>query len=316
MTFHLDKIQTRVASVYVVSIIGVFVPGYLIVGLYDLMHELAIVCEESARLAGKILLDWRGQFLVREKARFDLVTEADLAAQEAIREKILASFPDHAFLGEEDTSGSEANELLQYEYCWVVDPLDGTTNYVHGFKNYCTSIALLQRGQIILGVIYAPEFGDCYTAVRGGGAYLNGEKLATSQIKHLGQALIASGFAPNVGADSVEASIFLQLLGRSQSIRRLGSAALNLCYLAAGQLDGYWALSVKPWDVAAGLLLVEEAGGVVAAPDGGPVNIQSPQLVTTSTSALQGELREVINNVLRSRESPKDSRGCEDGSLE
>ena len=266
------------------------------------MHELAKICEESARLAGKILLDWRGRFWVREKARFDLVTEADLAAQEAIRGRILSSFADHGFLGEEDTEGSDPDHLTQYEYCWIVDPLDGTTNYVHGLKNYCTSIALLHEGQVVLGVVYAPEYGDCYTAIRGEGAFLNGQRLATSQVEQLDQSLIASGFSTNARAGSVEATVFLELLGRCQSIRRLGSAALNLCYLAAGQLDGYWALSVKPWDVAAGILLVEEAGGLVASPDGKPINIQRPQLVTAATSALQRELIKIIGNVMEMAE--------------
>ncbi|MCH2127567.1 MAG: inositol monophosphatase [Pirellulaceae bacterium] len=258
------------------------------------MHDLAKVCEESARLAGKVLLDWRGRFLVQEKGRFDLVTEADVAAQKAIHGHIRASFPEHGFLGEEDTGAGNFENLPQQGYCWVVDPLDGTTNYVHGLKNYCTSVALCLDREVIVGAVFAPESNDCYTAIRNQGAWLNGDPIQVSGIQSLSESLVACGFAPGVTADSVEARVFLDLLDRTQSIRRLGSAALNLCYVAAGQLDAYWALSVKPWDVAAGLLVVAESGGILSAPEGGTVDLQHPRLISASTEALRQELSQII----------------------
>ena len=178
---------------------------------------------------------------------------------------------------------------------------------MHGLKNYCTSVALSRRGQIVVAAIYDPEADECFTAVRSAGALLNGRPLTVSNVGELGQALVASGFSPQVRSDSVEARIFLELLERCQSVRRLGSAALNLCYVAAGRLDAYWALNVKAWDVAAGWLLVEEAGGKVTAPEGGAVDLQKPRLVSSATESLHLELLSVLATTLGGESTEDDA---------
>ena len=259
------------------------------------MHELAKVCVEAAKIGGQILLNWRGRFAVREKARFDLVTEADVAAQEAIRSHLLDAFPDHGFLGEEDSSHPPRPASGSGQgYCWIVDPLDGTTNYVHGLKNYCTSVALESENRVIVAAVFDPEANECYTAMLGQGAFLNQDRLKTTPVCTLKEALVAGSFPPFVQRDSVDVHTFLQFLERSQSIRRLGSAALNLCYLAAGRLDAYWAMHLKSWDMAAGMLIVQEAGGIVTAPDGGPVQLHCPQLVASATRPLHDEILTII----------------------
>ena len=263
---------------------------------FAVMSDFITICERAARLGGQTLLDWRGRFRVREKSRSDLVTEADLASQEAIRRTILTEFPDHEFLGEEDAleaDGPAAPAPVDRPR-WIVDPLDGTTNYVHGLPQYCVSIALQIQRRIEAGVIYQPETDDCYVATSGGGVCLNGARLKTSEVSRLSEALVAVSFPPVVQPDAPDMAIFLDFVNRVQAIRRMGSAALNFCYVAAGQLDGYWALNTRPWDIAAGVLLVREAGGVVTAPDGGPLDVDSGRFVAAATGSLHRQLVEII----------------------
>ena len=267
---------------------------------FDVMQELAKVCEDAARIGGGILLKWRGRFSVRNKARFDLVTEADLAAQEAIRKHLLHTYPDHGFLGEEVTTQNGNRQALStHRFCWIVDPLDGTTNYVHGLKNYCTSVALHHEDQIVVAAVFDPDANECYTAMRGRGAFLNHRRVQTSPISVLDESLVAASFPPGARRDSADVRTFLQVLDRCQSVRRLGSAALNLCYVAAGRLDAYWAMNLEAWDMAAGSLLVEEAGGVISAPDSGPVQLDRPRLVASATRQLHDELLDVLGHVLK-----------------
>jgi myo-inositol-1(or 4)-monophosphatase len=255
------------------------------------MQDFLPVCEEAARLGGSILLQFAGKAKVREKARHDLVTEADLASQHAIRELLSRHFPDHAFLGEEDQDALTASmQHAPDQYRWVVDPLDGTANYVHSLGNYAVSVALQHRGEMVCGVVFDPIANECFTAVRSRGAWLNGERLRTSGCLTLDQAMVAASFSPNVPRGSIEITRFIEVLHASQSIRRLGSAALNLCYVGAGRLDGYWASSVKIWDIAAGMLVLTEAGGVITALDGTPVDLAHPEFAASSTTALQKEL--------------------------
>ena len=260
------------------------------------MQEIKAVCEKAARIGGQILLDWRGRFRVREKGPADLVTEADLAAQRAISSCVLEAFPEHSFLGEEDTS--EVMDRTPSEnsssFCWIVDPLDGTTNYVHGLKGYCTSVALQKNEQIVAGAVYDPEADECYTAAAGQGAYLNGDRIVSSDATLLIDSLTAASFPPQVTRDSEDVVAFLAVLNRCRAVRRLGSAALNLSYVAAGRLDAYWAMNLLPWDMAAGMLLVQEAGGVITSPDGGDVDLQHPRLVAAAGPQLHQELLGVI----------------------
>src|SRR6185503_9904346 len=225
----------------------------------------------------------------------DLVTEADLASQKAIREVLLGTFPDHDFLGEEEAAertaaGQAAIPERRSEYRWIVDPLDGTANYVHRLQTYAVSIALQHRNDLVLGVVYDPVSEECYTARRGEGALLNGLPIRTSPCQQLDQAMIAVSFSSCVERGSIEITRFIEALHTCRSVRRLGSAALNLAYLAAGRLDAYWATSVHAWDVAAGFLLVEEAGGKITGIDGQAVNLEAPQFLATANQTLHDRM--------------------------
>jgi myo-inositol-1(or 4)-monophosphatase len=253
------------------------------------------VCLEAAKLGGQALLYWQDRFQVREKGPRDLVTQADLAAQEAIRGVLCKAFPDHDFLSEEDAAerklkGQPPIPPRRSDWRWIVDPLDGTTNYVHRLPGYAVSIALQRGDQIELGVVFDPLSDECFVAERGKGAKLNGKPLNTSGCEQIGQALIAVSFSPHVTRDSPEIRRITEVLLASQSVRRMGSAALNLCYVAAGRLDGYLATSVSIWDVAAGLLMVNEAQGVIAGLDGNPLDLERPELLAAASKSLLYEL--------------------------
>lgn len=260
------------------------------------MQELARVCEQAARAGGEVLLRYRGKFEVREKAPSDLVTEADIASQAVIRDFVLGAFPDHDFLGEEDDPSIAANS--DNEFTWVVDPLDGTTNYVHGLENYCVSVALQQKTpdgvRVIEGAVYDPVRDMSFRATLGGGAFCNEKPIKVSDVNSLNKALVVASLPARVGRESGEVNRFLEVMFNCQAIRRLGSAALNLCYVASGRLDAYWATSVKKWDVAAGLLLVQEAGGVATSLDGGTLDIDKPKFICASTEELHREMVELF----------------------
>lgn len=251
--------------------------------------EFLAVCEEAARLGGSILQDWAGRFDTREKAPADLVTDADLASQAAIRKFLLERFPDHGFLGE------EGDGLVQGDYRWVVDPLDGTTNYVHRFPNYAVSIALEHREEPIAGVVFDPTINECYKASLGGGAWLNEHRLSVSNVTHVSQALVSVSFPSRVQRNSQDLADFVEVLVEAQAIRRLGSAALSLCYLAAGRFDAYWATATKIWDVAAARLIVTEAGGLFTGFDGEPFRPVPAHFLAASTPALHQQMYELLH---------------------
>jgi len=253
--------------------------------------DFLAVCEQAARAGGQELLSWVGRFKVHEKGPSDLVTEADLAAQEVVRGVLLSAFPDHHLVGEE----SDTAARFDAEYCWVVDPLDGTTNYVHQIPHYAVSVALAERGKPIVGVVFDPVNNECFTARRGGGAHLNGEKIQTSGVTQLSQAVVAASFASKVRFPSPEIDQFVAAVQSCQGVRRTGSAALNLCYVACGRFDAFWALSTKAWDIAAGVVIVEEAGGAVTQLDGAPLRLEQPHPITSATAALQREFLEMLN---------------------
>jgi myo-inositol-1(or 4)-monophosphatase len=240
------------------------------------------VCERAARAGGQALLDWIGRFQVQEKGPSDLVTEADLASQQAIRTILAAEFPGHYLMSEEGTT----EPRFDFDYCWVVDPLDGTTNYVHQVPHYAVSVALVERGQVCAGVVYDPLADECFAAARGRGAWLNGRPIHTSRVEQLSQALVAASFAASTAFPSREVDQFVAALQHCQAVRRTGSAALNLCYVACGRFDAFWAESTKAWDIAAGALLVEEAGGRVTHVAGGPLDLTRPHPAASATVAL------------------------------
>lgn len=257
------------------------------------MPDFLAVCEQAARAGGAALLEWVAKFTVREKGPSDLVTDADLASQEAVRRVVLGAFPDHDFLSEEEPAASPARGA-QPRYRWIVDPLDGTTNYVHRIPDYAVSLALERGGEILAATVFNPVHGECYTAAKGEGAFLNGQRLHASSTTELKHAVVAASFPPKIMADSPIISDFTRVLIASQSVRRTGSAALNLCYIAAGRFDAFWARDTKIWDVAAGFLLVCEAGGVMSELDGRPFCVDRPQFVAAATEPLHRELRSIL----------------------
>ena len=221
--------------------------------------ELAV---EAAHDAGKLLRERFGPRVSYElkSNHHDLVTEADRRAEQVILEKISRAFPDHGVLSEE----SSPNERSQASYRWVIDPLDGTANYAHGIPFFSVSIALEKESQIILGVVYDPARNELFSAIVGEGAQLNGRPIAVSGAKRLRECLLATGFPHRPEQQNRVLRYYGAFLPITQSLRRIGSAALCLAYVAAGRLDGYWDLDLKRWDLAAGYLLVREAGGQVS----------------------------------------------------
>lgn len=232
------------------------------------------------------------------KNPIDLVTQVDLASEAVIRAVLGVATPEIPVLGEEQGGPWEAPTR------WIVDPLDGTTNFVHDFPFYCVSIALQVDGRLELGVIYDPVHERLYEAVRGEGATRDGQRIRVSSQGELGQALLVSGFAYD---RRERADFYLRyvraFLERAQGFRRTGSAALDLCHVASGQLDGYWEFGLKPWDVAAGALLVQEAGGRVSDMDLGPLTLESPRILATN-GLLHGPMAQVLLPLLRETGQP------------
>lgn len=256
------------------------------------MKEFIATAEKAAREGGAVLVEMLGRVKVREKGPADLVTEADYASQEAVRNILLGAFPDHGFIGEEDDLGAE-DMNGNAEYRWIVDPLDGTTNFVHGVPHFCVSIALEQKGRLLVGAVYNPMTEECYLAGVGEGAHLNGQKLTTSRVEELSQSLAALGLPSVVSSRDPDLRLFNEALGACQAIRRTGSAALNLCYLAAGRFDVAWSYCTKVWDIAAGALIVQEAGGVVESPDGDDFDVHRGQVLSAASETLMQQLREL-----------------------
>ncbi|MEN6407211.1 MAG: inositol monophosphatase family protein [Thermoguttaceae bacterium] len=266
------------------------------------MDHYLKVCETAARLGGQVIQQWLGRAEVRKKGPADLVTQADLASQEAVRHVVLEAFPDHDFLGEENTpNGPTARHS---EYRWIVDPLDGTTNFAHGAPHYCVSLALERQGQLLVGTVYDPVHDQCFSAAAGGGAHLNGRPIHTSAVVELSESLAAVGFPPNPSRDAPDVRMFLEMLPRCQAIRRSGSAALNLCYLAAGWYDIFWSYATRIWDIAAGVLIVQEAGGVVTSPSGGKFILEQAHFLAAANQRLHEQLGQAASAIVGDPDSP------------
>jgi myo-inositol-1(or 4)-monophosphatase len=234
---------------------------------------------EAVLEAGRVQLEFFGRDDLRidKKGAIDLVTEADLAVERRFRAFIAERFPDHAILAEELGDGGPSRHR------WVFDPIDGTTNFAHGLPIFCASLGLEIDGVVAVGAIYDPSRRELFTAERGGGAYLNGRRIAVTPAASLIDALLCTGFHYDIhGSGEAVIELFAAFVRRARAVRRLGSAALDLCYLAAGRFDGFWEARLKPWDVAAGSLIVEEAGGVLSTYDGGPFSIRGGELVAAN----------------------------------
>ena len=231
-------------------------------------------------------------FRIDKKGEIDLVTEVDLECERLCRGILAERFPDHDILAEEMSSGP--TEAARARYRWVFDPLDGTTNYAHGLPIFCASLSLEVDGRAIVGAIFDPSRGELFTAERGAGAFLNGQPLRPSTTAVLGDALLVTGFPYDVHRKLDDlVAMFGAFLGASRAVRRLGSAALDLCYVAAGRFDAFWEQHLKPWDVSAGALIVEEAGGIVTGMDGTPFSPAVAHLVA-SNGPLHSSMLQVI----------------------
>ncbi len=223
----------------------------------DSQHlEIAIT---AARAGAVELMARRDDRVVSEKAPKDLVTDADLASQKAIRALLMDPFPDYGFVGEEEGETKPPPSVQRGDVdappCWVVDPLDGTVNYVHRLQSFAVSIGLFAAGKMRLGVVYDPVVDEMFTAIDGQGARVNDRVVRHSDCERLGEALVACSFPAGVKADAPEVTRFTRVLERCRSLRRLGSCALNMCYVADGRLDAYWATNVSAWDSAAGTVI-------------------------------------------------------------
>jgi len=257
-----------------------------------LMKELELA-KRAAKEAGGLLMNHLGRLKeVRYKSVRDPVSEADMASEALIAGMINRAFPSDGFLGEEQTSweaGGSGDKRL-----WLVDPLDGTVNFAHSYPCFCVSIALEQEGEIVLGVVYDPASNELFSAVKGGGAALNGRPIGVSKTEKLVRSLVVTGFPydtvtnpGNIFRD------FEDMAKASQGVRRDGSAALDLCYIASGRLDGFWELRLKPWDTAAGMLMVAEAGGLVTDYRGYPFRPGMEEILATN-GKIHKEMMDVL----------------------
>jgi myo-inositol-1(or 4)-monophosphatase len=251
---------------------------------------------QTARDAGSILTDKLGRVVqIRSKGDINLVTEADLAAERLIIERIKSYYPRHAILAEESGATESVIAIAgSSEWKWIVDPLDGTTNFAHGYPCFCVSIALERNGQIEVGVVYDPTRDEMFAAERGSGASLNGRRVQVSLVEELNSAMLCTGFPYDVRERPHFALDFTNFTMEAQAVRRDGSAALDLAYVACGRFDGFWEDGLNPWDVAAGVLLIEEAGGRVTDFVGGELDIYTPKVLVSN-----GRIHDQMMRVLK-----------------
>jgi myo-inositol-1(or 4)-monophosphatase len=256
------------------------------------------VAAEIAREAGALLTRFFERRVPYElKGEHDLVTEADRASEQLIVEHLKSHFPSHGILAEEGGGHTSPSE-----YVWYVDPLDGTTNFAHGFPIYNVTLALERSGQMIAGVVYDPTRDEMFTAELGGGAFLNNRRIHVSKTARVNDALVATGFPSLKRHENINVHFYYQLALISHGVRRAGAAAIDLAYVACGRLDAFWEFGLKPWDMAAGSLLVEEAGGLISDMKGLPAGVRSPHLLTDNGlihSGLLDIFAEIFSNQMR-----------------
>jgi myo-inositol-1(or 4)-monophosphatase len=243
--------------------------------------------QELAREAGALLRSFFGKVEVEYKGDVDLVTQADRSSEKLIVERIRKQWPDHDLIGEEGSRRETGSDFR-----WYIDPLDGTTNFAHGLPVFCVSLALEYRGERIAGVVYDPCRDEMFAAEKAGGSELNGRTAHVSRTPRLAEALVATGFPSHKRHKNPNIHFYHQITLRSHGVRRAGSAALDLCYVACGRYDAFWEFNLNPWDTAAGVLLVEEAGGRVTNFSDAPFTIDSGEVLATNTLLHQEMLKE------------------------
>jgi len=257
----------------------------------DTLLDAAI---EASKKAGALLQDYaRSGFRIEHKNPINLVTDADHAAERCVIEHLRTQFPSHGFLAEEQGRVDHSPS----PYLWIIDPLDGTTNFAHGYPAYCVSIGLEYHGRCILGVIFDPSRDELFTAVEKGGAHLNGNPIHVSGTTTLGASLLVTGFAYDI-RDTPRNNLdhFAKFALKAQGLRRTGSAALDLCYVAAGRFDGFWEVRLNPWDMAAGSVIAQEAGGRLTDFRGNPLSIYEQELVASNGHIHQAMLTVLHDN--------------------
>jgi len=254
------------------------------------MDAYRTLIEAVAREAGALLLErLHDRHTVQYKGEINLVTEADRLSEALIVERIRREFPGHDILTEESPETANGSGFR-----WIIDPLDGTTNYAHGYPVFSVSIALEVKGVIRLGAVYNPMLDELFTADKGAGAFLNGRRLNVSRTERLSRSLLATGFPYDIREDrNNNINYFKVMILSAQAVRRTGSAALDLAYIAAGRFDGFWELKLMPWDTAAGWLLVEEAGGCVTDLRGDPYQLHSPNILA-SNGLIHAEMASIL----------------------
>jgi myo-inositol-1(or 4)-monophosphatase len=260
--------------------------------------DLERIARSAVADAGALLqARWRGSKTVQYKGAVDLVTETDRDAEELIVSRLRRALPDHLIVAEEASAGALLRVPAKDRYVWYLDPLDGTTNFAHGYPQFCVSLALGHGTDMVFGIVYDPVREETFVAHRGGGATLNGEPIRVSAVDDLQRALLATGFAYD---RQVRTDFYLgfvrDFVRQAQDFRRAGSAALDLCYVACGRFDGFWEWNLRPWDTAAGTLIVREAGGTVSNFRGGAFDLYAEQ-----TLASNGHLHAAMISVLRAR---------------
>ncbi len=230
---------------------------------------------EIAREAGALLAGYFEHRIGYElKGDFDLVTEADRASERLVVERLRSHFPSHGIVAEEGSGHESASD-----YRWYVDPLDGTTNFAHGFPMFNVTLGLERAGSMVAGVVFDPVRGEMFAAERGGGAYLNHRRIRVSRVERLEESLVATGFPSRKRHENVNVHFYHQMGMTTHGVRRAGSAALDLAYVASGRLEAFWEFGLNPWDMAAGMLLVEEAGGRCSDMMGGAASLRGPHIV-------------------------------------
>lgn len=252
------------------------------------------ISAEIAREAGALLSNYFERHVPFElKGEHDLVTEADRASERLVIERLRSHFPAHSIVAEEGGGHSGSSE-----FCWYVDPLDGTTNFAHGFPMYNVTMALEQSGQLIAGVIFDPTRNEMFAAELGSGAYLNNRRIRVSKAARIADSLVATGFPSRKRHLNVNVHFYYQLAMMTHGVRRAGSAALDLAYVASGRLDGFWEFGLNPWDMAAGILLITEAGGKCSDMTGATVSLKGPHLLADN-GAIHDEVVGVFGEIFR-----------------